>query len=52
MKIIIKGFSRVLVKDHFTKSFCGSLQTVAPEIIEGKPYNNKVDIYSLGCVIY
>ena len=25
---------------------------MAPEIISGEEYNNKVDMYSLGCIIY
>ena len=30
----------------------GKFQYLAPEIIKGKKYTNKVDIYSFGCIIY
>ena len=33
-------------------TFCGTNETMAPEIIEDKPYDNKCDLWSLGVVIY
>ena len=30
----------------------GKMYYMAPEVIKGKPYNTKIDIYALGCVIY
>jgi len=34
------------------KTQIGTLSYMAPEIIKGEPYNKKVDIWSLGCIIY
>jgi serum/glucocorticoid-regulated kinase 2 len=44
-----------LSKEHVandTKSFCGSLAFLAPEIIQNKGHNQTVDIYGLGVLIY
>lgn len=32
--------------------YCGTLTSMAPEIILGKRYNNKVDCYALGVALY
>ena len=38
--------------NEFAKTQTGTLAYMAPEIINGEKYNNKVDIWALGCVIY
>ena len=38
--------------EEFTKSFCGSTAYLAPEILEGKPYNKAIDWYLFGAFIY
>jgi len=37
---------------YIDTSFCGSPETMAPEILNELPYNNKVDLYSIGMVMY
>ena len=47
------GISKILtMSNKYTKSIVGKIQYFAPEIIKGQKYNNKVDMYSLGCIIY
>ena len=47
------GVSKILTTtQNFTKSQVGKHHYFAPEIEKGKNYNNKIDIYALGCIIY
>ena len=52
MKIADFGFSRILQKGDLAETGCGSLYTMAPEILKGNQYGVKVDVYSLGVVLY
>ncbi|KAM9853009.1 serine/threonine-protein kinase Nek3 isoform 1-T2 [Aulostomus maculatus] len=36
----------------YARSYVGTPYYVAPEIWDNKPYNNKSDVWSLGCVLY
>ena len=38
--------------NEFTKTQSGTLLYMAPEIVKGEKYNNKVDIWALGCILY
>ena len=44
--------SKILVNKGFTTTDTGTFKYKAPELLLGKPYNNKIDIWSLGCIIY
>ena len=47
------GLAKVLERhDNKAVSFCGSPYYMSPEIISGKAYNEKSDIWALGVVIY
>ena len=47
------GVSKILTETrNYTQSQVGKEHYFAPEIVKGQKYNNKVDIYSLGCIIY
>ena len=47
------GITKILIDNNkYTKSIIGKIHYIAPGIELGEKYNNKVDIYSLGCIIY
>lgn len=52
MKIADFGFAKILDDSSFTETMLGSPLNMAPEIIKGLSYNNKVDIWSLGSCLY
>ena len=53
MKLTDFGISRILTKNY---SFCyehsGTLPYCSPEVIRGEPYNQKTDVWALGCILY
>ena len=36
----------------FARTAIGTPYYMSPEICEHKPYNNKTDVWSLGCILY
>lgn len=46
------GISRVLKEGEWTNSFCGFAEYLAPEMIESREYNNSVDWWALGIVVF
>ena len=54
-KIKIAGFSISKVlnsNDEHLIEVIGTVHYMAPEIMKGKEYNRKIDIFSLGCILY
>ena len=53
VKLADFGLSREISnKIKIDDSFCGSPDTMAPEILYELPYNNKADLYSIGMIMY
>ncbi|EGT33123.1 hypothetical protein CAEBREN_21311 [Caenorhabditis brenneri] len=50
VKIIDFGLCKVLRRGDKTNTFCGTLQFMAPEVVEEKNYDHSVDIWSLGAM--
>ncbi|XP_075418994.1 serine/threonine-protein kinase Nek5 [Tenrec ecaudatus] len=47
------GIARVLnTSTEFARTRVGTPYYLSPEICQNQPYNNKTDIWSLGCVLY
>lgn len=52
IKLTDFGLCKYLKKDHKAHSFCGTPEYTAPEVIKGKEYDYKVDIWSFGTLVY
>jgi len=46
------GLSKILNQQEFTQTVLGSPSYMAPEIWQNHPYNEKCDVWSLGCLIH
>ena len=47
------GISKILKDSDYTNTnYIGTLGYMAPELLSKEKYNNKADIWSLGCIIY
>lgn len=51
-KIADLGFARKLFDDELAKTGCGTPLLMAPEVLGGKHYNHKADVWSIGCIFY
>ena len=52
LKIMDFGLSKIMHHDEKVADGFGTLSFVAPEVLIRKPYGNKVDVWSLGIIIY
>lgn len=46
------GVAKVLNQNSFANTFVGTPYYLSPEICEEKPYNEKSDVWALGCILY
>lgn len=51
-KIIDLGYAKEFDQSSLCNSFVGTLQYLAPELFERKPYTRAVDLWSLGIIAY
>jgi serine/threonine-protein kinase ULK/ATG1 len=52
IKIADLGFAREMNYEDLTQTICGTPLVMAPEILNGKRYNHKADVWSLGVVFF
>lgn len=52
VKICDFGFAKYYDKNNLKNTICGTITTVAPEVLKGGYYDKKIDLWSLGMVIY
>lgn len=52
IKIADFGIARVLSNEQsLARSIIGTPLSLSPEVVEGRPYSFKSDVWSLGCVL-
>ena len=52
VKIGDLGVAKKLNQTNFAKTFIGTPYYLSPEICAEKPYNDKSDIWAIGCILY
>ncbi len=52
IKVADFGLAKLLDQSQVMATACGTPGYVAPEILEGKAYTDKVDMWSLGVILY
>jgi len=52
IKIADFGFAHIVKKPQSLTTQCGTPGYVAPEILTGKPYDESVDMWSIGVILY
>lgn len=52
VKIADLGFARELQYEDLSQTICGTPLVMAPEVLNGKKYNHKADVWSLGIVFF
>lgn len=52
VKIGDLGVAKKLTRGRFAKTIIGTPYYLSPEICEEKPYNEKSDVWALGCILY
>lgn len=51
-KIADLGFARKCEENNLAETGCGTPLLMAPEVLNGKKYSHKADVWSLGCLYY
>lgn len=52
VKIADLGFARELQYEELSDTICGTPLVMAPEVLNGRRYNHKADVWSLGIVFF
>eukprot|EP00005_Dracoamoeba_jomungandri_P011968 CAMPEP_0174276428 /NCGR_PEP_ID=MMETSP0439-20130205/60378_1 /TAXON_ID=0 /ORGANISM="Stereomyxa ramosa, Strain Chinc5" /LENGTH=582 /DNA_ID=CAMNT_0015368651 /DNA_START=819 /DNA_END=2567 /DNA_ORIENTATION=+ len=52
LKIADFGFARIIAPQSVAETYCGSPLYMAPEVLRGKKYDAKADLWSVGVIFY
>ncbi|GIQ91676.1 hypothetical protein KIPB_015034, partial [Kipferlia bialata] len=52
VKLVDFGLARTIDASSLAETYCGSPLYMSPEIFRGERYDEKTDIWSLGCLLY